>query len=119
MSVRVIRKESMIDLLLALEKDKSFIELKACLNMSPNTILARLREAQKDNLVDQIFIKRENKKPIVKYTLTEKGRETLALFIPFKTDFLSLKKELNELENKVRQKKKNIKLLLSSILIRT
>ncbi len=53
-----IQKKGSIDILLQLEESpKSFNELEEALKLSPNTILSRLREAQKLGLVKEDLLR--------------------------------------------------------------
>lgn len=115
----VILKEGTIDILLMLDKKpRSFNELKK-IKHSPNTILRRLREAQKGNLVkSQLFSTNRGKKPIIRYVLTPKGKELLTHFIPVKRDYLEITKTIKELGEKIKKQKKELKLLLSSVELR-
>lgn len=111
----MFNKKGMLDLLMTLKGgEMSFIELKT-LKMSPNTILARLREAQRLNAVRGVLIERGNKKSLLKYSLTKKGRELLAAHDPIKADYLRLGKEIDKLEKDAEKKKQKIKLLLSHV----
>lgn len=109
-------KKAFVDILLMLEGDaKSFSELKA-LGFSPNTILLRLRNAQKQGLIKEELFSQGGKKSRIKYTLTNEGRDVLENLLPIKSKYLDMKKEIDDLETEIRTKEQNIKYLLTSIL---
>lgn len=112
----LVGKEGAFDLLLKLnEGPKSFVELKTT-GHSPNTVLTRLREAQRAGLVQsQLFTVSERKKPRIKYVLTDQGQKLLRRYIPVKTTYLDLKEKIAELEKQVLEQKQELRFLLSSI----
>ena len=94
MSIEIFNKKGMLDLLLMLkEGKKTFTELKV-LDISPSTLVARLRETQSKNLVKQILVQRKDKKSITKYSLTNIGKKSLALYNPIISDYSYLRKEI-------------------------
>jgi len=106
--------KGLLDMLMMLEEGaKSFTELKA-LDLSPNTVLARLREAQKRGLVDQKLFPRKGKKPRIKYVLTKEGEYVLKMYESIRERYTELKAELQSLQEEVRKKEKEMKYLLSS-----
>ena len=104
--------KGMIDILIYLRDEaKSFNDLKK-LNLSPNTILARLREAQEKGLVKQRLCPCKGKKARIKYDLTGEGKLMLKNYESIIDRYLELSKELDELERKLRDKEKEMKYLL-------
>lgn len=90
---------------------KSFNDLRR-LKLSPNTILARLREAQEQGLVKQKLYPCKGKKAKIKYDLTDEGKLMLTSYESIIDRYIELRKELDELENKLREKEKEMKYLL-------
>jgi len=106
--------KGLLDVLMMLEEgEKSFTELKA-LDLSPNTVLARLREAQERGLVNQKLFPRKGRKPKIKYVLTREGKEVLKMYESIRERYTELKAELQNLQEEVRKKEKEMKYLLSS-----
>jgi len=106
--------KGLLDVLMMLEtEEKSFTELKA-LDISPNTVLSRLREAQKKGLVEQKLFPVKGKKPRIKYVLTKQGKEVLTMFESIREKYVDLRTELQSLQEEVRKKEKEMKYLLSS-----
>lgn len=106
--------KGLLDVLMMLDTgEKSFMELKA-LDISPNTVLSRLREAQKKELVEQKLFPRKGKKPRIKYVLTKQGKEVLTMFESIREKYVDLRTELQSLQEEVRKKEKEMKYLLSS-----
>jgi DNA-binding HxlR family transcriptional regulator len=105
--------KGLLDVLMALEgSEKSFTELKA-LGLSPNTLLARLREAQSNDLVVQELVPVEGKRARVKYKLTKDGKNTLQMYASVREKYTELKMELQRLQEEARKKEKELKYLLS------
>jgi DNA-binding HxlR family transcriptional regulator len=106
--------KGLLDVLMALEKnEKSFTELKS-LDLSPNTLLARLREAQEKGLIVQELAPVKGKRPRIKYKLTKEGRDTLQKYASVREKYTELKMELQQLQEEVRKKEKELKYLLLS-----
>lgn len=113
MEVKTPRK-GLLDVLMMLETgEKSFTELKT-LDLSPNTVLSRLREAQKKGLVDQKLFPRKGRKPRIKYILTEEGEKVLKMYESIRERYTELRAELQNLQEEARKKEKEMKYLLSS-----
>lgn len=110
-----IAEKGFLDILLMLESgEKSFSELKT-IGFSPNTILLRLREAQRVGLVKEVLFCEKDKKPKIKYTLTQLGRDILTTYLPVKDKYLNLKDDIVRLEKEAKSKQMAIKLLLASV----
>jgi len=106
--------KGLLDVLMMLETgEKSFTELKT-LDLSPNTILSRLREAQMKGLVEQKLFPRKGRKPRIKYVLTKEGKEVLKMYESIRERYTELRAELQNLQEEVRKKEKEMKYLLSS-----
>jgi len=97
------------------EGKKSFNDLKNILDMSPNTILMRIREAQTEGLVEDGLVRRKGKKPKISYYLTEEGEKVLETYNAILPRYNSLRKELEKLQKEVREKEKKVRYLLASI----
>lgn len=109
-------KKGSVDLLLILKDGKkSFTELKT-LALSPSTMLARLRDAQRKGWVKEELSPQKGKKSRIKYCLTKEGAEVFALYEPVMKNYVELRRELDELEKKVRKKEKEMKYLLVSVM---
>lgn len=107
-------RKGLLDVLMMLETgEKSFTELKT-LDLSPNTVLSRLREAQKKGFVDQKLFPRKGRKPRIKYVLTEEGEKVLKMYESIRERYTELRAELQNLQEEARKKEKEMKYLLSS-----
>jgi len=110
-----ITEKAYIDVLFALESGaKSFNDLKE-LGFSPNTILSRLREAQRKGIIEEKLFPQKDKKAQIKYIITNRGKNVLNNYLPIKSQYLNLKRELDKLEQEIRAKEKDMKLLLTSV----
>ena len=96
------------------KKERSFNELEKMLNLSPNTVLARIREAQDLGLVEEKLFG-GNGRSKIKYVLTKRGRDVLEAANSFKKDYLRLREKIDELEEERKEKEREIKELLSSL----
>lgn len=109
-----IMSKGLLDMLIILEDgEKSFTELKG-MKMSPNTVLSRLREAQRMGLVDQKLFKIKGRRSRIKYALTKEGEETLQMYHSIRERYKQLNVELQSLKEEVKKKEKEMKYLLSS-----
>lgn len=95
------------------EEAKSFNALKN-LDMSPNTLLSHLREAQAKGWVNDKLIRQKDKKPRITYNLTIEGETLLKTYSSIISQYTDMRKELEVMQNKVREGEKKIKYLLSS-----
>jgi len=110
-----LKKRGSIDILFNLaEEEKSFNELES-LNLSPNTVLSRLREAQTLGLIEEKLLRQKEGRSKIKYALTKKGKEIMDASKTIKKDYLKLREEINKLEEETRKKEEEIKTLLSSL----
>lgn len=109
----ILLKEGAFDILIKLnEGPKSFIDLKNT-GRSPNTILTRLRGLQKSGLVQsKLYVVTKGKKPRIMYILTAEGQELVNKYSPIKANYLEVRRTIEELEDKIFEQKKSIKLLL-------
>jgi DNA-binding HxlR family transcriptional regulator len=109
-----IAEKGSLDLLFRLStKEQSFTDLKISIKMSPNTVLARLRDATKLGLVEEKLFKTAGR-ALIKYILTAEGRKTVTSLGSVKRDYEKLKKELDELKDSEKEKEAKITQLLSS-----
>lgn len=112
---KFLTQKGALDLLFQLEaKPKGFNELKLDMHGSPNTLLARIKEATKLGLIEESLV-RTNHRSLIKYTLTKEGRKELNSFGPIKGRYEKLKELLKEQENKKSNTEREINELLSSI----
>jgi DNA-binding HxlR family transcriptional regulator len=106
--------EGFVEVLLALEHGaRSFVELKS-LDMSPTTVLKRLREAQKMGYVGQRLVAQEGGRSRIKYGLTTKGRRVARVYAPIRGRYSHLREELGQLEHALHEKRSEMKFLLAS-----
>lgn len=106
--------KGMIEILMCLKNEsKSFNDLRR-LHFSPSTILARLREAQAQGLIKQTLCSSKEKKTRakIKYDLTEEGKLMLKSYEAVIDKYFELRKELDGLESKLKEKEKQMKYLL-------
>ena len=97
-----IEKRGSVEVLAALRKGaKSFSELKN-LNMSPNTVLARLREAQNLGLTKVVPVS-SDRRTRIKYGLSEEGKALVLKFDSAVTEYIKLQEQLKELSQKKRE----------------
>ena len=109
-----IAEKGSLDLLFRLStKEQSFTDLKISIKMSPNTVLARLRDATKLGLVEEKLFKTAGR-ALIKYILTAEGKKTVTSLGSVKRDYEKLKKELDELKDSEKEKEAKITQLLSS-----
>ncbi len=107
-------RKGLLDVLMMLETgEESFTELKT-LDLSPNTVLSRLREAQKKGFVDQKLFPRKGRKPRIKYVLTEEGEKVLKMYESIRERYTVLRAGLQNLQEEARKKEKEMKYILSS-----
>lgn len=93
--MKIVNRAKFIDIMVSLAQGPmTFNELRRKLKISPSTLSRRISEMEKYKLVS-IIISKDDKKRI-KYTLTEKGEETIPLIK--KWVLLS-----NEIDTKIRQ----------------
>lgn len=110
----VFERSSAMILILLSEKDLSFNELKNSIKASPNTVLARLREAMQIGIVEEKLVK-TGKRALIKYTLTKEGGDFVKNLKDFKGHFITVNKELDEIKEKEKKKEIEINELLSSL----
>jgi len=96
------------------KKEGSFNELENMLNLSPNTVLARIREARDLGLVEERLFG-GNGRSKIKYVLTKRGRDVLGASNSLRGTYLKLRGRIDELEEERKEKEKEIKKLLSSL----
>lgn len=102
-----VKKRGSLEILLELrEEKKSFNELKN-LDLSPNTILTRLREAQRMGLVDVLPISSEKRTRIC-YELSKDGTNLISKFDVAVAHYETLQKQLKELSSEKQQIFKDI-----------
>ena len=107
-----LRRKGSIEILCELEKNgKSFNEFN--LDISPNTLSSRLKEALELGLVEQRVCREERSK--IKYYLTDKGKELLKTIKSIKDDYFRLKNDVKKLEEELKRKKKELEELVSSL----
>jgi len=101
-----MRKKGSIEILCELEDGgKSFNEFK--LDISPNTLSSRLKEALDLGLIEQRICREGRTK--VKYYLTDRGKELLKAIKSIKDNYFRLKEDVKRLEEEINKKKEEIK----------
>ncbi len=104
-----------LDLLFSLSNDPlGFNELKERINISPNTLLTRIKEAAKLGLVEETLVRTE-RRSLIKYTITKDGKKELESLKSIKDRYEKLNKLLKEQDEKKNNIQKEITELLSSI----
>ena len=112
----LLEKKGFFDVLFSLSSgDKSFNELEESLSLSPNTVLARLREMQKAGIIMEILSSDSGGRSKIKYMITDKGRKIVEESKSIQKDYLELRKKIKELEKQKDEKETEIRELLSSI----
>ena len=107
-----LRRKGSIEVLCELEEGgKSFNEFR--LDISPNTLSSRLKEALDLGLIEQRICREERTK--VKYYLTDKGKELLKAIKSIKDNYFRLKEDVKRLEEEIKRKKKELEKLVSSL----
>jgi len=111
-----IQRKGSIDLLFELENmPKSFNELEETLRFSPNTILSRLREAQRLGLIKEELFREKSGRARIKYKLTDKGKNLLKELKKIKNKYLELVKEISTIEKAKKKKEAELEELISSL----
>jgi DNA-binding HxlR family transcriptional regulator len=95
------------------ERPLGFNELKASIHISPNTLLARIKEATKFGLVEETLVRTE-KRSLIKYKLTREGRKTIDGLGNIKKKYLEIKAELDKIKSSENEKEKELEEVLSS-----
>ncbi len=107
-----LRRKGSIEILCELEEGgKSFNEFE--LDISPNTLSSRLKEALDLGLIEQRICREDRTR--VKYYLTDMGKELLKAIKSIKDNYFKLKEDIKRLEEEIRRKKKELRELISSI----
>jgi len=108
------KKKGGLDLLAELSEGiKSFNDLEDALPLSPNTVLSRLREAQDLGLVGA-RAEGGRGKPRILYELTKTGEEALEPFQPILETYLERREELEQLEERAKEKTEEINVIKNS-----
>ena len=110
----IFEKSGAMVLILLSDKDLSFNELKAAIKASPNTVLARLREAMQIGIAEEKLV-RTGRRALIKYTLTREGREFVNNLNDFKKHFTAVNEELNKIKEEEQKKETEIAEILSSM----
>jgi len=111
-----LQRKGSIDLLFELENmPKSFNELEETLRFSPNTILSRLREAQRLGLIKEELFREKSGRARIKYKLTDKGKNLLKELKKIKNKYLELVKEISTIEKAKKKKEAELEELISSL----
>lgn len=110
---RLPHLKGFLEILLLLKEDKrTFTELKKAANVSPSTVLKRLRESQEKGLIKQDLSSRGGRRAQIKYHLTKEGESLLTEYESIIDRYIELNTELDKLEKAVRDTEKEIKYLL-------
>ena len=108
-------KGSLDVLLLLAGGEKSFNDLKKSLGLSPNTVLDRLREAQRLDLAREELFRDPGGRSRIKYTLTDKGGKIIGASKHIMDSYMKLRRQAERFENQKREKEMEMKELLSSL----
>ena len=95
------------------EKSMGFNELKTSIRVSPNTLLARIKEATKLELIEETLIRTE-RRSLIKYKLTKEGKKTIDGLGNIKKKYLEIKTELDKIKSSENEKERELKEVLSS-----
>lgn len=115
MSKQNPKLRTLLDVLFALGKGrKSFSELKT-LYLSPSTVLSRLRESEEKGWVKGELAQSKGKKPKIKYSLTDEGRKVVTTYDSVIPQYHVLKEELEKLQEEVKGKEREMRILLTSV----
>lgn len=110
-----IESKGLLDILLLMdEKERSFVELRR-LDLSPNTVLKRLRQAQDQGLVSSHISTNTGKRPRIRYGLTKMGGRVTALCKSHRTKYLHLRSEIEKTKKQLRRQEKEMQSLVSSL----
>jgi len=102
-----VAKRGSVEVLLELDEGtRSFNQLKR-LNLSPNTVLNRLREAQELGLVKPLLLSSE-KRIRIRYGLSEDGKTLVSKFHVAASRYLRLQKRISELSEEKKRAFKRI-----------
>ena len=108
-----IVQKGLLDVLLELQEGgKTFSELKNAIRISPNTVLKRLRELERNGCVLQILFQDEGKRRKIRYVLTEEGMGALSQYASVVERYSRLREKLDRLRGVTRTTEKEIKYLL-------
>ena len=111
---KFLKERGALDLLFQLSKNpKGFNELKTGINISPNTLLARIKDATSLGLIEEALV-RTNKRSLIKYKLTEKGKKTINELDNIKKKYTEIKNELDNIKKLKDEKEKELGDILSS-----
>ena len=110
-----LKKKGAADLMFEIsEGPKTFNELVDLIRLGPNTVLSRLREAQSLGLVEERLERKESGRPSISYAITHAGKKAIEPLISIRINYIKLKKELNELKEREKEKEAKITQLLST-----
>lgn len=111
---KILAEKGILDILFKLsDKPLGFNELKVSINISPNTLLVRIKELTKAGLVEEMLIRTE-RRSLIKYALTKEGKKTIEGLGNVKDKYLGIKAQLDKLKEEKSRKEKEINELMSS-----
>ncbi len=111
---RFLAERGALDILFRLaEKPLGFNELKDSINISPNTLLTRIKEATALGLIEETLVRTE-RRSLIKYKLTNTGKKTIDELGSIKKKYLELKAELDKIKNSENEKERELEEILSS-----
>jgi DNA-binding HxlR family transcriptional regulator len=117
--VAFVAQRGFMEVLFGLENGhKGFNDLKT-LGLAPNTVLSRLRQAQRLGLVENRLDTKRASRARITYALTPRGRQFVGRFASVKGRFMRLQTELESLEKNRRTTENHMKFLLSSVFRRS
>ena len=110
-----LEKKGAADLMFELsESPKTFNELVESLDLGPNTVLSRLREAQKLGLVEEKLTRKESGRPSISYEITETGKKKIKDLEIIKKDYIKLRDKLKKMKSEERETEEKINTILST-----
>lgn len=110
-----LKKKGAADLMFEVsESPKTFNELVDLIRLGPNTVLSRLREAQHLGLVEEKLTRKEKGRSSISYVITPIGKKAIEPMGSIRINYIKLKKELNELKEREKEKEAKITQLLST-----
>ena len=110
----ILKKGSLDILYMLADGPKSFYEFKTPLKLSPNTIVLRLKAEKTLGIIEQLLEETKGRSRI-KYRLAKRGKMILNFSGRIRNRYLELKKEINDLEMKKREKEFELQKLLLSL----
>jgi DNA-binding HxlR family transcriptional regulator len=110
-----LKMKGAVDLLFELNGgSKTFNELVDSIKLGPNTVLSRLRAAQRLGLAEEKLARKESGRPSITYTITAEGKKSISNLQSIQKEYKRLKEELGKIKESEKEKEARITQLLSS-----